>query len=102
MRTQLARGGIEVLKFWIHINPDEQLKRFKERESTPFKQVPPSRSLPRVVCCSRVVCAQYKLTEEDWRNRAKWESYEAAACDMVQRCSTREAPWVLVEGNDKL
>jgi polyphosphate kinase 2 (PPK2 family) len=49
-----------------------------------------------------VVCAQYKLTEEDWRNRAKWESYEAAACDMVQRCSTREAPWVLVEGNDKL
>jgi len=78
---QLSEGGVIVMKFWIAISADEQLRRFKEREVTPFKQ--------------------YKITEEDWRNRAKWEGYEAAACDMIERTSTSVAPWTLVEGNDK-
>jgi AMP-polyphosphate phosphotransferase len=78
---QLSEGGVIVMKFWIAISADEQLRRFKEREITPFKQ--------------------YKITEEDWRNRAKWDAYEAAACDMIERTSTSVAPWTLVEGNDK-
>jgi AMP-polyphosphate phosphotransferase len=78
---QLSEGGVIVMKFWIAISPDEQLRRFKDRELTPFKQ--------------------YKITEEDWRNRAKWDAYEAAACDMIERTSTSLAPWTLVEGNDK-
>jgi AMP-polyphosphate phosphotransferase len=73
-------GGI-VIKFWLAISSQEQLKRFKDRETTPYKQ--------------------YKLTEEDWRNRKKWGAYIAAACDMVERTSTSGAPWVLVEANDK-
>lgn len=79
---QLTRFGISVVKFWLHIGPDEQLRRFKDREVTPYKQ--------------------YKLTEEDWRNREKWGAYEAAACDMIEKTSTQRAPWVLVEANDKL
>lgn len=78
---QLAEFGTIVLKFWIEISPDEQLKRFKSRRATPYKQ--------------------YKLTEEDWRNREKWDAYEAAACEMIERTSTDRAPWTLVEGNDK-
>ena len=77
----LTDFGMIVLKFWLSISAEEQLRRFKDREVTPFKQ--------------------YKLTEEDWRNRAKWNAYEAAACDMVQRTSTTPAPWVLVESVDK-
>ncbi|MBI3082487.1 MAG: polyphosphate:AMP phosphotransferase, partial [Gemmatimonadetes bacterium] len=79
---QLTDFGTVVLKFWLAIGPDEQFKRFKHRQGTPYKQ--------------------YKLTEEDWRNRAKWDAYEAAAADMVERTSTDDAPWVLVEANDKL
>lgn len=78
---QLHEGGIVVVKFWIAISADEQLLRFKSRELTPFKQ--------------------YKISEEDWRNRAKWDAYEEAACDMIERTSTADAPWTLVEGNDK-
>lgn len=78
---QLTEFGIIILKFWLAIGPDEQLKRFKDRQGTPYKQ--------------------YKITEEDWRNRAKWDAYEAAAADMVERNSTDDAPWVLVEANDK-
>jgi len=78
---QLAEGGVIVMKFWVAITADEQLQRFKERQKTPFKQ--------------------YKITDEDWRNREKWEGYEAAACDMFERTSTAAAPWTLVEGNDK-
>jgi polyphosphate:AMP phosphotransferase len=78
---QLAEGGVIVTKFWIAITPEEQLQRFKDRQKTPFKQ--------------------YKITDEDWRNRSKWEGYEAAACDMIERTSTAVAPWTLVEGNDK-
>jgi polyphosphate:AMP phosphotransferase len=78
---QVTEFGTILLKFWLAISPEEQLQRFKERETTPYKQ--------------------YKLTEEDWRNREKWDAYVAAACDMVERTSTHDAPWVLVEANDK-
>ncbi|MBS2024855.1 MAG: polyphosphate:AMP phosphotransferase [Deltaproteobacteria bacterium] len=78
---QLEESGTIVLKFWLAITSEEQLKRFKEREVTPYKQ--------------------YKITEEDWRNRAKWNAYEAAACDMFEKTSTSTAPWVLVESVDK-
>ncbi len=78
---QLARHDTLVLKFWLAIGEDEQLKRFKAREETGFKR--------------------YKITEEDWRNRDKWAAYERAVCDMVERTSTEYAPWVLVEANDK-
>ncbi len=79
---QLGEGNIVVLKFWIHIDKDEQLSRFKLREKTPHKR--------------------WKLTEEDWRNREKWDEYDMAVNDLVERTSTRNAPWILVEGNDKL
>jgi polyphosphate:AMP phosphotransferase len=79
--TQLLQHGIVLLKFWLHITEDEQLRRFKEREKTPYKS--------------------WKLTEEDWRNRTKWHPYEMAVNDMIEHTSTREAPWTLVESNDK-
>jgi AMP-polyphosphate phosphotransferase len=78
---QLAEFGTLVCKFWMAIGSDEQLNRFEDRRETPYKQ--------------------YKLTQEDWRNRAKWDAYEAAACDMIERTSTDIAPWTLVEANDK-
>jgi AMP-polyphosphate phosphotransferase len=77
----LAKHGIIVLKFWVHIDPEEQLKRFKEREIVPYKR--------------------HKITEEDWRNREKWDDYVTAIDDMVARTSTEFAPWILVAGNDK-
>jgi polyphosphate:AMP phosphotransferase len=80
--AQLIEHGIVLLKYWMHITPDEQLIRFKEREQIPHKR--------------------WKLTEEDWRNREKWDDYEQAVNDMVQYTSTRLAPWILVEGNNKL
>ena len=69
------------MKCWLSITKAEQLRRFKERESTGFKR--------------------FKITEEDWRNRKKWDQYESAVCDMVERTSTQHAPWTLVEANDK-
>lgn len=78
---QLARHGIVIVKFWVHIDQDEQLARFKAREVTPHKQ--------------------HKITEEDYRNREKWDAYEYAVNDMVERTSTRFAPWHLIAGNDK-
>jgi AMP-polyphosphate phosphotransferase len=78
---QLVAHGIVLCKFWIHITKDEQLRRFEERRDTPYKR--------------------WKLTDEDWRNRERWEDYELAVNDMVERTSTRRAPWTLVEGNDK-
>jgi len=78
---QLRDFGTILAKFWIHISRDEQLRRFKERESTGYKA--------------------WKLTEEDWRNRGKWAEYEAAVEEMLLRTSTRTAPWDLVAGNDK-
>ena len=78
---QLARHGAIVLKFWLAISSEEQFRRFKEREKTRFKR--------------------FKITDEDWRNREKWDQYEQAVCDMVDRTSTGHAPWHLVEANDK-
>jgi len=78
---QLVDHGVVLVKFWIHIAKDEQLRRFKDREETPYKR--------------------WKMTDEDWRNRKRWDEYEAAVDDMVTYTSTAFAPWTLVEGNDK-
>ena len=78
---QLVEHGVVLAKLWIHISPEEQLARFKERETTEWKQ--------------------HKIGAEDWRNRAKREAYEVAVNDMVSRTSTAYAPWTLVAGNDK-
>lgn len=77
----LARHGAVVVKFWLHISPDEQLRRFERRERIPFKN--------------------YKITDEDWRNRAKWPQYVEAVGDMVRQTSTPYAPWTIVEANEK-
>lgn len=79
---QLVDHGILLVKFWLHISKDEQLRRFEERQRTPHKA--------------------WKLNDEDWRNRERWDEYELAVNEMVARTSTRRAPWVLVEANDKL
>ena len=78
---QLIEAGVIVRKFWLAITPDEQLRRFKSRLETPYKQ--------------------YKITREDWRNRAKWDAYEAAAVEMIEKTSGTAAPWIVVEANDK-
>ena len=78
---QLVAHGMVLTKIWLHIDKDEQLRRFKLREETPFKR--------------------HKITEEDYRNREKWDLYEQAVNDMVERTSTEYAPWMLVEANDK-
>lgn len=78
---QLADHGVILLKFWLHISPEEQLARFKEREQVERKQ--------------------HKITDEDWRNRERWDAYRAAVHDMVARCSTAHAPWSLISANDK-
>lgn len=80
--NQLTQHNIVVLKFWVHVDKDEQLVRFKAREVTPHKQ--------------------WKLTDEDWRNREKWDEYEQAVNDMISHTGTRSSPWVVVEGNSKL
>lgn len=81
MEKDLYDSGAIVIKFWMHIDKDEQERRFKERQNNPEKQ--------------------WKITEEDWRNREKWEQYEYAVNEMLMRTSTDYAPWVIVEGNDK-
>ncbi|MFN8611467.1 MAG: polyphosphate:AMP phosphotransferase [Vulcanimicrobiota bacterium] len=78
---QLAQSGCVICKFWLTISPEEQLRRFQEREEQGFKR--------------------YKITAEDWRNRDKWAAYQAAACDMVERTSSDLAPWTLVEAENK-
>jgi polyphosphate kinase 2 (PPK2 family) len=77
----LTRHGVVLVKFWLAISKDEQFRRFKRREQVAFKR--------------------FKITEEDWRNRKKWDAYESAVCDMVDRTSTAIAPWTLVEANNK-
>ena len=79
---QLVESGTILLKFWLHISQEEQLARFKEREVTAHKQ--------------------HKITDEDWRNREKWQEYSQAINDMVVRTSTGLAPWHLIPANDKL
>lgn len=78
---QLSEHGIVLIKFWLHIAKDEQLRRFEDREKTAYKQ--------------------HKITAEDWRNREKWDAYEAAVDELVAKTSTRTAPWTLVAANDK-
>jgi polyphosphate kinase 2 (PPK2 family) len=78
---ELARHDIVVVKFWLAISKEEQHLRFKAREKVSYKR--------------------FKITEEDWRNRRKWDAYEGAVCDMVDRTSTAVAPWTLVEANNK-
>ena len=78
---QLTDWGAVVLKFWIHIDQDTQLARFTDRQNTPEKQ--------------------WKLTEEDWRNREKWPQYEEAIDEMLEKTSTENAPWFIIESNDK-
>jgi polyphosphate kinase 2 (PPK2 family) len=78
---QLAGAGIIVVKYWLQISEDEQLRRFEERTQTTFKR--------------------YKIGPEDWRNREKWSVYRDAVSEMVERTSTANAPWTLVEANDK-
>jgi polyphosphate:AMP phosphotransferase len=79
--AQLVRHNIVLVKFWLTISNEEQLKRFQARETIAFKH--------------------FKITPEDWRNREKWPEYEVAVCDMIDRTSTEIAPWTLVEANDK-
>jgi polyphosphate:AMP phosphotransferase len=78
---QLVRHGSILVKFWLAISQEEQLRRFQARETTRFKR--------------------FKITAEDWRNRERWHEYESAVCDMVDRTSTEIAPWTLVEADNK-
>lgn len=77
----LVNAGAIVIKFWLHIDSDEQLVRFTSRQNTPSKQ--------------------WKITDEDWRNRSKWDEYEVAADEMISKTNTANAPWFIIESNDK-
>ncbi|MFO1127694.1 MAG: polyphosphate:AMP phosphotransferase [Rhodospirillales bacterium] len=79
--AQLTGEGIVLVKFWLAISKDEQLRRFQAREDTPYKR--------------------YKITEEDWRNRERWDAYRLAVGDMIDRTSSEFAPWTLVASEDK-
>jgi AMP-polyphosphate phosphotransferase len=79
--AQLVEGGCLVQKFWLHISREEQMARFEAREQTPYKK--------------------YKITDEDYRNRDRWEDYENAVDQMVLRTSTDAVPWHLVSAEDK-
>lgn len=79
-RELYERGTIQI-KFWLHISPEEQLKRFNERLENPEKN--------------------WKITEEDWRNREKWTQYETAVNDMLRYTNTDYSPWIIIPGNDK-
>jgi AMP-polyphosphate phosphotransferase len=79
---QLVRNDVILVKFWVAITKEEQLRRFREREKIAFKQ--------------------FKITPEDWRNRKKWADYERAVCDMVERTSAGAARWNVIPANDKL
>ena len=80
--AQWFENKIAIAKFWLQIDKDEQERRFKLREEKPSKV--------------------WKITDEDWRNRAKWPEYEVAVNEMLAKTSTSYAPWTIVEGNDKL
>ncbi|MBR8828686.1 MAG: polyphosphate:AMP phosphotransferase [Gomphosphaeria aponina SAG 52.96 = DSM 107014] len=79
--AMLTSASYVLVKFWLHISPEEQLRRFEERKDDDFKD--------------------YKLTEEDWRNREKWHLYEVAVNHAIARTSTPAAPWTILAGNDK-
>jgi polyphosphate:AMP phosphotransferase len=79
---ELVACGLVLIKFWFHISKEEQLARFKDREREPSKH--------------------WKITDEDWRNRKRWDDYWRAASDMLERTSTTHAPWTIIEGDNKL
>jgi polyphosphate:AMP phosphotransferase len=81
MEQHLVGHGMVMLKFWLHIDKDEQLRRFESRQNDPLKQ--------------------HKITEDDWRNREKWDLYEAAVDEMLMRTHTPHSPWIIVESNCK-
>ena len=81
MEQHLVSHGMTILKFWLHIDEDEQLVRFEDRQNDPLKS--------------------HKITEDDWRNRAKWSQYEDAVDEMLSRTHTSHAPWIIVESNCK-
>ena len=78
---ELVRWGAILLKFWVDVSPEEQLRRFRDREQDPAKQ--------------------WKITDEDWRNRDKYPQYKAAVDDMLRLTSTPFAPWIVLESDDK-
>jgi len=82
MEAHLANYGTIIIKFWLHIDSEEQLKRFNAREVTPHKK--------------------WKINEEDWRNREKWNQYQVAVDEMLFRTNTGYAPWTIIEANNKL
>jgi polyphosphate kinase 2 (PPK2 family) len=77
----LAEDGAIILKFYLHISKDEQLFRFKRREADPYKH--------------------WKINDEDWRNRRKWDEHNSAAEDMFEKTSTEDAPWAVIAANYK-
>jgi polyphosphate kinase 2 (PPK2 family) len=81
MEKHLYNHGAVIFKFWMHIDMDEQLRRFQNRETDPLKQ--------------------YKITDEDWRNRDKWDAYEKAVDEMLFMTGTSYAPWTVIESNNK-
>ena len=81
MEDHLVNFGTVLVKFWVQIDQEEQLRRFEERGNTPHKQ--------------------WKITDEDWRNREKWDQYKAAVDEMLYRTSTSYAPWTIIESNSK-
>jgi polyphosphate:AMP phosphotransferase len=81
MERHLTDHGMIIIKFWLQIDKEEQLKRFNDRQNDPLKQ--------------------YKITDEDWRNREKWEQYECAVMEMLEKTNTPYAPWIVIESNNK-
>jgi polyphosphate kinase 2 (PPK2 family) len=81
MEEHMVNFGAVLVKFWLHIDQEEQLRRFEARQQTSHKQ--------------------WKITDEDWRNREKWDSYKEAVDEMLFRTSTMYAPWTIVEANSK-
>jgi polyphosphate kinase 2 (PPK2 family) len=81
MEQAYTESGGGLVKFWLEISKDEQLRRFKQRQNDPLKQ--------------------WKITDEDWRNRKKWDKYNEAVDEMLGRTSTPHAPWTVIESDDK-
>ncbi|MBX7255140.1 MAG: polyphosphate:AMP phosphotransferase [Candidatus Hydrogenedentes bacterium] len=79
--SELVECGVVLIKFWFHISKEVQLQRFNDRQAEPSKH--------------------WKITDEDWRNRKRWDDYWLAASDMLERTSTTHAPWIIIEGDDK-
>jgi polyphosphate kinase 2 (PPK2 family) len=81
LETTLAAEGMILVKFWMHVSPEEQMRRFEARQANPYKA--------------------WKLTPEDWRNREKRAAYEEAVEEMLERTHTEAAPWHVVAAEDK-